>query len=140
MAVENKRPIWEQMKTPNKNAMKRGGTLLLIFVLSWQALLAQYISLTDANWISFMQATYPACMSGSNMDTACVKNLGATTLTLSNKSLTNISGIQYFRNLTSLNVSQNQLTSVSKWRELPSTMPICFSVQHNRLVYNYREY
>jgi uncharacterized repeat protein (TIGR01451 family) len=58
-------------------------------------------------------------MNGNQMDTNCIGILNATAVNVSGKNISNLSGIQYFDNLTRLNCESNQLSSLPT---LPSAL------------------
>src|SRR5437870_2430627 len=69
---------------------------------------AQYVTIPDANFVAWLNANgYATCMVGNQMDTTCSVILSATTLDCTSSSLSDITGIQYFHNLTSLNCQGN---------------------------------
>jgi uncharacterized repeat protein (TIGR01451 family) len=74
---------------------------------------AQYVTIPDANFRNFLQANYPSCMSGGMLDTTCTAVVNATTqVDISNQGITDLTGIQYFKNLKYLYCYSNQLTSL----------------------------
>lgn len=93
--------------------------LLLLFPLGLAHLRAQLVTIPDPNLVTWLQTNYPSCMSGNQMDTTCSGILNATNVDLSNKSLTDATGLQYFDNLALLTLTTNQLTSLPP---LPSTL------------------
>ncbi len=100
--------------------------LCLLFSIS---LNGQMVTIPDANFVTFLQQNYPSCMSGSQMDTTCGDIVNDPTVDVSNKSISNLDGIQYFDNLALLFAGGNQLTSLPS---LPSTL-INLSVYGNQL-------
>ena len=53
--------------------------LLALFMIINFATKAQFVTIPDANFVAYLQANYPSCMSGSLMDTTC------TSITSTNK-------------------------------------------------------
>ena len=73
----------------------------------------QYVNIPDANfrfWL--MNNGYSGCIVGNSLDTTCPAVLNATLINFSNThSISDLSGIQYFHNLDTLDCNFNQLTS-----------------------------
>lgn len=102
---------------------------------------AQWVTIPDANFVTFLQQNFPGCMNGNQMDTTCSTIVTTTYVNCSNKNIQNLNGIQYFdglinlycytnqlttlpvlhSNLTHLSCSQNQITSLPA---LPSTLKV----------------
>ena len=74
---------------------------------------AQWVTIPDANFVPWLTANYPTCMSGNQMDTTCSGIVNAVAINCNSISISNLTGIQYFDNLQQLNCSDNQLTSLS---------------------------
>jgi len=72
-----------------------------------------WVTIPDANFVTYLQTIIPSAMSGNQMDTS---NPVVTTTTDSiicaNKNIFNLSGIQYFSSLTYLNCDSNHLPSL----------------------------
>lgn len=85
---------------------------------------AQYVTIPDANFVSYLQTNVPFAMNGSQLDTT---NTAVTTTThtvnVYNKNISDLTGIQYFKSLTYLDCQSNNLTA------LPS-LPGSLSVLH----------
>ncbi len=88
---------------------------------------AQYVTIPDANFVAYLQANFPLCMSGNQMDTTCVA--GHTYLNISNKNISDLTGLQYWHNLVTLDCSWNQLSSLPL---LPNSLQI-LTCYHNQL-------
>ncbi len=77
---------------------------------------AQWVSIPDTNFGTWLNTNgYSACMQGNNttgwqMDTSCPAVVGATLIDCDNSNITDLTGIQYFNNLTVFACSYNQLT------------------------------
>ncbi|MFY8033497.1 MAG: hypothetical protein ACOVMN_03200, partial [Flexibacteraceae bacterium] len=65
---------------------------------------------TDANFAAWLRANYADCMNGNFLDTTCTQVNTATAVNVSGLNINHVNGIQYFRSLISLNVSNNNLT------------------------------
>ena len=88
--------------------------LLLIFILFLHFLptKAQYVAIPDANFLNWLQLHYPTCMNGNLMDTTCTDIVNETIVDVSFKHIQDLSGIEYFDSLDSLNCSNDSLTSI----------------------------
>jgi hypothetical protein len=64
----------------------------------------------DANFAAWLRANYPDCMNGNFLDTTCTPVNQANAINVSGLNISNLNGIQYFRNVLSLNASNNNLT------------------------------
>lgn len=73
---------------------------------------AQYVTIPDANFVAWLTETYPACMSGNDLDTTCIDIEQATDVAVGNLGIADLTGIQYFDNLTLLDCSGNNLSSL----------------------------
>jgi uncharacterized repeat protein (TIGR01451 family) len=71
---------------------------------------AQYVTIPDAHFVTYLQTNFPSCMVGNQMDTTCAAITSATTLNCANDSIADLTGIQYFDNLSVLLCSHNSLT------------------------------
>lgn len=71
-----------------------------------------YVTIPDANFRTFLETNYASCMSGGMLDTTCAAVVNAGSLTVSNLNIVDLTGIQYFKNLTFLYCDHNQLTSL----------------------------
>ncbi len=96
--------------------------ILLAFVFCFCFLRAgaQWVNIPDANFVSWLNANgYASCMNGNLMDTTCSTIINEDTLYYISNNIYDLTGIQYFDNLTYLGCSQNNLTSLPP---LPSTL------------------
>jgi uncharacterized repeat protein (TIGR01451 family) len=105
--------------------------LLLIFLLSLKVLPihAQWVTIPDPNFVIWLQQNYSSCMSGNQMNTNCTAILGETNVSIWMTSISNLTGIEHFINLTDLMCSDNQLNT------LPALPPnlIQLGCQNNQL-------
>ncbi len=97
--------------------------LLLVILNLFQnlSLKAQYVTIPDAHFVTFLQTNFPGCMVGNQMDTTCAAITGATTLNCANDSIADLTGVQYFDNLDTLYCSNNLLISLPP---LPSLLTV----------------
>ncbi len=112
--------------------MKNLSFLLLVF---WGVgVKAQWVSIPDTNFGTWLNTSYPGCMQGSNaigwqMDTSCPAVMWDVPVHCNNQNIYDLTGIQYFDNLGVLNCSHNQLNSLPT---LPSGL-IWLSCNNNQL-------
>ena len=86
-----------------------------------------YVNIPDSFFRFFLINNYPTCFNATKqMDTTCNGILNATLIDCSNLYISNLQGVQYFKNLQGLVCSYNQLTSLPS---LPSglTLMRCYS-------------
>lgn len=89
-------------------------------LLSSLSLSAQYVNIPDANFRGYLQQNFPSCLNASNqMDTTCTAITSITYLYLGYKSIADLTGVQYFDALTTLDCKNNQLTTLPP---LPATL------------------
>jgi uncharacterized repeat protein (TIGR01451 family) len=87
--------------------------LLLTLFFGLQIANAQYVTIPDANFRAALKALYPTCFNASNMmDTTCNDIVNAGSLNVENKNIVSIQGIQYFKNIGSLNCQVNKIDSL----------------------------
>jgi uncharacterized repeat protein (TIGR01451 family) len=79
-----------------------------------------YVTIPDPNFVFYLQAVYPTCMSGNQMDITCSAIQNATTLNVDNISISDLTGAQYFTNLQEL--SCNNCNFITFLPPLPSTL------------------
>jgi hypothetical protein len=84
---------------------------------------AQYVTIPDANFKTFLKAKYPTCFNSQDMlDTTCTAVLRAKNITISSStSVVSLQGIQYFKGLDTLNCESNTLTNLST---LPASLKL----------------
>ena len=88
----------------------------LSFLLSVKA---QYVSIPDANFRTYLETNFPTCMQGGMMDTTCVCITNATIIDVHSKNISDLTGIQYFDRLEQLYCHDNILTYLPS---LPNTL------------------
>lgn len=93
---------------------------LLIFTLN-SGLKAQYITIPDANFVTYLQTNFPSCMNGNQMDTTCANIQNTTVVDVQWLSINDLTGIKYFINLQELYCNSNYLTSLPT---LPNSLQI----------------
>ncbi len=90
--------------------------------------MAQYVTIPDANFVTFLQTNFPGCMNGNQMDTTCSNITGASSINCSNKNIGDLYGINFFDNLQTLNCTNNNLTALN---ELPSALLELYCVNND---------
>ncbi|MBL0328581.1 MAG: T9SS type A sorting domain-containing protein [Bacteroidetes bacterium] len=94
--------------------------ILFLFVIVFIPTKSQtYVTIPDANFVYYLQAVYPTCMLGNQMDITCPGITNAITLNISGSSISDLTGIQYFSSLEVLDCSTNLLTGLPT---LPATL------------------
>jgi uncharacterized repeat protein (TIGR01451 family) len=85
--------------------------ILIVFFFSMQFsfLNAQWVTIPDSNFVTYLQNNFPSCMNGNLMDTTCTTLVNATSVNCSNKNIIDLEGIQYFDNLDTLICAYNNL-------------------------------
>src|SRR6202012_6216480 len=74
---------------------------------------AQYASIPDSFFRAYLKQQYPSCFNGSGMmDTTCSAIINETKLQIGELRISNLQGIQYFKSLTYLDCSQNQIDTI----------------------------
>jgi uncharacterized repeat protein (TIGR01451 family) len=73
---------------------------------------AQYVTIADTAFVNWLTTNYPTCMNGNQMDTTCSGIVNEVSVNVNNlmqlnSNIINLSGIQYFDNLDSLNCGSN---------------------------------
>jgi len=99
--------------------MKKLSLLLFILFLHIFHAKAQYVTIPDANFATWLTQEYPSCMSGNQMDTTCALIVNEDTVIVSYLNITDLTGIQYFDSLKYFKCNNNLLTSLPN---LPGTL------------------
>ncbi len=90
--------------------------LYFIFLFAWVAFntgKAQYVTIPDTTFVNWLQSNgYSACMNGNQLDTTCGAVLSATTMNCYAVPVRDLAGIQYFKNLDSLDCSSDSLYNI----------------------------
>jgi len=89
-------------------------TLLLLSIVAMRQIHGQtFVTIPDANFITYLQGIVPTAMSGNQMNTSSTAVTSYTqAINVSSLSIANLSGIQYFSSLTYLKCNNNSLTSL----------------------------
>jgi hypothetical protein len=79
-----------------------------------------YVTIPDANFVTYLQGLIPAAMSGNQLDTSsALVTTNTHSISVAGLSIANLSGVQYFSSLTYLVCGANSLTSLPV---LPNTL------------------
>ena len=72
-----------------------------------------FVDIPDSSWENYLQTNFPGCVNGGGqLDTTCSVILNITSLKLDSLDISNLTGIQYFKNLDTLDCSGNNLDSL----------------------------
>ena len=91
--------------------MKKIATLFL-FVLYLQTTKAQFVTIPDANFVVWLQSNVPGAMTGNQMNTMHPSVTSKTYIKLYNLNISDLTGIQYFTSLDTLECSHNPITTM----------------------------
>ena len=81
---------------------------------------AQYVDIPDSNFRKFLLIKIPGCFNGAKqMDTSCPGVLNNSGFDVSNKNITSLSGIYYFKKIITFSCNYN---SIAKLDSLPNTI------------------
>jgi uncharacterized repeat protein (TIGR01451 family) len=110
--------------------LKKYILLLFIFCLQLVPAKAQWVTIPDANFAAKLQQLYPSCMNGNQMDTTCALIVNATTLNVNNSNISDLTGVEYFMNLTTLRCDSNSLSALPS---LPNAL-VYLTCSYNQLL------
>lgn len=97
--------------------MKNFTLLIFLNILSYWGLQAQNVYIPDPNFRAYLQQNFTSCMNGDSLDSECVQVQDTTYLNLNGLNISDLSGIENFDSLSTLNCSFNNLQSLP---QLPS--------------------
>ncbi len=89
-----------------------------------------YVTIPDANFVAYLNAYYPNCMNGNQMDITCTDITTEDYLYCYNQNIGDLTGVEYFSSLNELDVSFNDLVLLPT---LPSSLTI-LSCRGNDLI------
>jgi hypothetical protein len=97
--------------------MKKTPTLLkrfltVLFLISSISVKAQFVTIPDPNFVTYLTTMFPSCMSGNQMDTTCGPITWQNTVNVAGLGITDMTGIQYFDGLLYFDCSNNSLTGL----------------------------
>src|SRR5690349_17110126 len=86
-------------------------TLSILFSFSFCK--AQWVTIPDVNFAVWLETHYPSCLkNGNQIDTTCSGIVNESSINCSFREIKDLTGIQYFDNLDTLECSYNSLTSL----------------------------
>src|SRR5687768_1268902 len=101
-----------------KTNLLRTAVLFLVFSFSVFVGKAQWVSIPDTNFGTWLDTGgYAACLQGNNqigwqMDTTCTAVVSVNSVSFYSTAISNLSGIEYFDNLDSLDVQYNTISLI----------------------------
>ena len=105
-------------------------TIILVFALIGLSAKAQFVTIPDANFAAYLQS-HPdcwSCITGNQLDTTLLSSFWY--IDVSNLNISDLTGIEYFHDLFSLNCSNNNLTSIPSLHSPALSILLC---AHNNL-------
>ena len=91
---------------------------------------AQYVTIPDTNFVAWLNANgYSSCMIGNMMDTTCGAVINATGVNCTGSNISDLTGIQYFDNITALGCQYCGLTYMPT---IPNSV-VMLIVNHNQI-------
>ena len=93
---------------------------------------AQQVFIPDANFRAYLQTNYPSCMSGNNLITNCSGITSVSFLDISNKSISDLTGIEYFTAVVTLRCQNNLISDLSPLLNLGNLKSL--NIEGNQLV------
>lgn len=100
------------------NVNKSQFIFILVFLFAFKTK-AQWVTINDANFVTFLQQSYPSCMNGNLMDTTCSDITNDTLIIINSLNIQNLDGIQYFDALKFLKCESNGMLTIPA---LPSSL------------------
>lgn len=89
--------------------------IILLIVLGWTlSTNAMLVTIPDDNFRAYLQSSFPSSFVNGQMETTSDEIIKETGLHLEKRNIKDLTGIEYFVNLTYLDCSGNQLTSLPK--------------------------
>lgn len=83
--------------------------LCIVFTTS---LRAQFVTIPDANFATYLQTLVPSCITGNQLDTTCTDLASVTLIGVGSMGISDLSGIEHFTGLSQLNCDNNLLTTL----------------------------
>ena len=108
-------------------------TLVAVLLFTAVQMRAQYVTIPDTAFVNWLQSLYSGaladCMVGDQLDTTCPALVSENALSVSNFGISDLTGVQYFDNLSGLSCAFNNLTFLPP---LPGTLTH-LSCEYNQL-------
>lgn len=102
-------------------------TFLTLFSFSLKTTKAQYITISDSFFLDCLIYNFPTCITGNQLDTICAGSINDTALFIGNPSIQDLNGLQYFDNLTHLEIVINHNFT---WAALPESLKVLTCVNN----------
>ena len=104
--------------------MKTKITLLtLIVVLNFVSKAQTFVTIPDSQFAAWLQANIPSAMNGNLMDTSNLAVTTRTSIVVERDSIMDLSGIQYFHSLITLNFGNGNYSSINNSLTSLPTLP-----------------
>lgn len=88
---------------------------------------AQFVTIPDANFVTYLQAAFPSCMTGNQLDTTCADIQTVPFMDVSAMGIADLTGIQYFPQLFQLICHTNLLTSLPPFPETLEFLDVSYN-------------
>lgn len=85
---------------------------LIILLLCLKNTKAQYVTIPDPNFLAWLQTNVPSAMNGNQMDTIVMGQIQYLDIDVSNLGISDLTGIQYFKQTVTLDCKKNSLTTI----------------------------
>lgn len=87
---------------------------IFLLIVCIQTTKAQFVTIPDANFVTWLQTNVPFAMNGNQMDTTSLAVTTRTVVFVGYENITDITGIQYFDFLIDFNCTDNSITSLPR--------------------------
>jgi hypothetical protein len=101
---------------------------LSLFILQVETSKAQFVTIPDTSFASWISQQFPSCINGNQLDTTCSSIL-FTQIMIISTTVTDLTGIKYFKGLNTLHCNSNSITNIP---ELPIHL-VEFRCRYNSL-------
>lgn len=98
----------------NINTLIKRTFIAAAFALSATSLNAQFVTIPDPAFVAYLQTNFPSAMSGNQMDTTNIAITNALVVNSQGLGISDITGIEFFDSLDSLNCANNNLSTLPK--------------------------
>lgn len=105
-------------------------SVLFIILFGSGGLKAQWVTIPDSAFAHYLRNVFPSCMNGVLLDTVCAETINNQGIFCEGSLIRNFEGVKYFKNISTLNMSGNELDSLP---ELPQNLKDLYC-NNNKLV------
>jgi uncharacterized repeat protein (TIGR01451 family) len=98
--------------------------LVSLLVIGFAMAHGQYVTIPDLTFRNWLQSNYPSCMSAGQLDTTCNAIVTATSVVIQYNGIGDLTGIQYFDNLLTLDCHEGFISIVPALPSLLKTFII----------------